>query len=171
MKIPRYLVIALAATGLVVMASQFWGQSEEPSSVVRPVKSVRNPATAAAVTRQADERQEIVDLFPVPEVLQPVAAPEPQSPAVAEKIDPPFAFQVVGAWWKDGQRIVIISDGAHSRLLCQQCQAAGVVRPGEALALEWRLDSIADDHLMVEWLPQNLLKRIELGDLKSKPAR
>ncbi|OON41341.1 hypothetical protein BTJ39_05095 [Izhakiella australiensis] len=169
MRIPRYLVIALAVTGVIVVASQFYDRPTEVAPVARALKPTRSVTPGAAAARQAEAPHEIIDLFPVPEVLKPASAA--QKPPPPKKVEPPFTFQVMGAWWKEGKRIVIISDGIQSLLLCQRCRAANVIRPGDNITPEWQLRALADDHLEVEWLPQKLLKRIELGDLKSEPTR
>lgn len=170
MKIPRYLVIALAVTIIAVAASQFIGEPEDEPLVARPLEPSRTVTTVAAATRQTETQQEIVDLFPVPETPKPAVIAE-HKPPPPERVEPSFPFQVVGAWWKDNKRVVIISNGIQSPLLCQTCRMEGVIHPGGAITPEWQLHAIADDHLIVEWLPQKLLKRIELGDLKSEPTR
>lgn len=165
MKLPSYLVIALFLTGCAVLASQFFSTDEASTSVVAPLKVKPKPVNKTP----AEEQVDVIDLFP--SSVRHVTAPDIVRPVVKTPEIPAFPYQVVGAWWQGGTRIVIISNGNHDRLICQRCGVKNALHAGSAVTSEWRLIKIADDAITVEWEPQKLLKRIELGDLKSAPIR
>lgn len=165
MRIPRYLVIALFLTGCAVVASEFVTANEASHPVDAPLK-VRPASEKKA---PMEELTDFVDLFP--SGVRHVAVPDVVAPVVPAPQEPAFPYQVVGAWWQEGKRIVIISNGHHDRLICQRCGIKDALHPGSAVTPEWRLIKIADDAITVEWEPQKLLKHIELGDLKSAPIR
>ncbi|WP_336768904.1 hypothetical protein [Pantoea endophytica] len=165
MKLPRYLVIALFLTGCAVVASEFFTTDDISTPVAAPLKVRPVPEKKASV----EELTDFVDLFP--SGLRHVVAAEVVRPVIPVPQEPAFPYLVVGAWWQKGERIVIISNGNHDRLICQRCGVKDAIHPGSAVTPEWRLIKIADDAMTVEWEPQKLLKHIELGDLKSAPIR
>ncbi|HFK7188292.1 hypothetical protein [Serratia odorifera] len=172
MKLPRYLIVALAVTALLVIWSQFTAEPEEEGPALRTLtqgKPAKQTNSRPAVLTTADP---LVDLFPVPRqavIEQRQKAVRPAEPV--KRPEPILSLHVLGAWWDSGERVVILSDGKQNKLLCQSCRTKGYIRPGEQLLPEWILKTLADDHLMVEWQPEHISKRIELDDLKSKPTR
>lgn len=170
MMLPRYLIISLAVTSLLVVWSQFdreQGAGVSSSVVIRHHKKSISPAPG-----REDKSDYIIDLFPARQPQNLVVQEKKRTqPEPVKKIDPPFPLQVMGAWWENNERIVILSDDRRNVLLCKQCRMKGYIRPGEYLLPEWKLLILSDDHLIVEWQPERISKRIELGDLKSKPTR
>lgn len=170
MKLPRYLIVGLAVTALLVIWSQFTTEPEEEGLTLNTLaqgKPAKHMHSRSETSVAADP---MVDLFPVPRT--PVIEQDAMRPTeAAKRPDPILPLQVLGAWWDSGQRVVILSDGKQNKLLCQTCRTKGYVRPGEQLLPDWTLMTLADDHLMVEWQPEHISKRIELDDLKSKPTR
>ncbi|WP_345828058.1 hypothetical protein AAGR22_13975 [Erwinia sp. HDF1-3R] len=171
MKIPRYLVIALALTGASLLVSEFLFPEQDVIQPAQPLTPRQAVKSAGTPTARLTAQEGFSDLFPVPERLQVKPALRDSVPVPERPAAPQFPFNVAGGWWKGGQRIIIITDGTVDRLLCRECSTEGAVRPGKAITPEWQLNEIAADHLTVEWLPQKLLERIELGDLKSEPTR
>ncbi|RYC43343.1 hypothetical protein [Pectobacterium zantedeschiae] len=171
MKLPRYLIVALTITLGLVIWSQLSAEDadEETTRIPAVTRSVQGkaPRTAATETRKEEV---LVDLFPV---RSPPMSPVKQTekPQPVEKREPAFPLKTVGAWWENGERIVILSDGELNVLLCTQCQIKDAVRPGKVIVPTWRLITLSKDHLMVEWQPEHTMKRIELGDLTSRPAK
>ncbi|MHC9060946.1 hypothetical protein [Pantoea sp. y20] len=165
MKLPRYLVIALLLTGCALVASECFTADEALPTVAVP----RNVRPAPEKKASGKEQNEFVDLFP--SGVRHIVVPDFVRPVVQAQQVPAFPYYVVGAWWQEGKRIVIISNGNHDRFICQRCGIKNALHPGSAVTPEWRLTKIADDAITVEWEPQKLLKQIELGDLKSAPIR
>jgi len=168
MKLPRYLIIMLVVTVALVLWSQL-DVTEEPEQFYNVATSQKIKKTNKTGIRKIQD-DVIVDLFPVLQKNQPEKT-ENKSLDTVKKIEPVFPLQVVGAWWEKGQKVVILSDGELNILLCKNCKTRGYTTPGKEIISSWKLVALADDHLVVEWQPEKILKRIELGDLTSKPAQ
>ena len=170
MKLPRYLFVSLIITvalvlWCVVSTEQETTQHYQPRAVHSHPTVVVEPLSTAK-----NRNGRVIDLFPV--FLQAERGKEEESrPEPVTKTAPQFPLQVVGAWWEDNNRIVILNDGDRNVLLCKTCRMSGYIRPGEEILTDWRLTELAEDHLSVEWLPENISNRIELDDLTSKPTR
>lgn len=170
MKLPRYLVVSLIITVALILWSVV-STEQETTQHYQP-RAVRSHSTVVAepLSTAKNRNGQVIDLFPV--FSQTERGKEQESrPEPAIKTAPQFPLQVVGAWWENNNRIVILNDGDRNVLLCKTCQMNGYIRPGEEILTDWRLTELAEDHLSVEWLPENISNRIELGDLTSKPAR
>ncbi|AFI89651.1 hypothetical protein EXT68_02820 [Pectobacterium parmentieri] len=171
MKLPRYLIVVLTITLGLVVWSQLSADSADEETTSTPAMT-RTPQgkVPRAVATETRKKEELVDLFPV---RSPPVTPENQTekPQPVKKREPAFPLKAVGAWWENGERIVILSDGELNVLLCTQCQIKDAVRPGHVIVPTWRLITLSKDHLTVEWQPEHTMKRIELDDLTSRPAK
>ncbi|MDR3432779.1 MAG: hypothetical protein P4L95_12895 [Rouxiella aceris] len=181
MKLPRYLQIALLITGLLVLYSLIG--DEEPASM--PL-SVINPLSQNAHTRSADQhhRQSVsesksddfIDLFP--SAIKSAALEQSQEVSIATKqsqrqeaaiVVPPLPFQLVGAWWSNHQRTLMLQAEDQQWIICRRCRAAKRVWTGMKLTDDWQLKSVSADSLTFIWLPQMQEQHLALGDMKSEP--
>lgn len=168
MRLPRYLVVAMIVTSGLVLWAQFSSEQDQSEQGMKLTSPSIAPGVAPVPV--TDEQTPAIDLFPVP--FRQAPQPEEQKKgAMDQKTVPPFPLPVVGAWWQGNDRIVILSDGQTNTLLCAGCQRPGYIGPGELITPEWKFKAMADDAISVEWLPENMTQRIDLGDLKSKPAQ
>lgn len=169
MKLPRYLQVALVITVGLLLWSQF---SDEDPEVLTPVARrpanntpapVQSPMTPAATAR--------INLFPVPEMKQKESlktdVARPQPPAVPQT--PPLPLSVMGAWWNQNQRIVIITDGKQSWPVCNRCKAEGKIWLGSTPVSGWTLTDVTQEYLQFEWQATHVRQQLMLDDLASEP--
>lgn len=173
MKLPPYLIIALVIAGALVLWSQFFVDSEEEFPVVRrnePKSVVKKPPLPPENIAVDDE---IVDLFPRPAVPKKEVIEElpPLEEPKLEEMVPQFPLDVLGAWWSEGHRILILSDGTKNYLVCKHCQDHTHLKEGDLITPDWKLIKIEDDALSVEWQPKHIVKHVDLADLKSEPTK
>lgn len=170
MKLPRYLQLALVLTAGLVFWSLFSG--EEAPEVPRQKASVSPPRPPTP--EQEAPRQTRIDLFAAPhhtareeaEKLSETGKPE-QAPLPTAPLLP---LQILGAWWENHQRIILLTDGKETWPVCERCQADGRIWTGSAPVSDWILKAVAKDHLLFEWQPGHIQQRLELGELQSEPT-
>lgn len=181
MKLPRYLQISLLITGLLVLYTLI-----VDDEAVSPPLSVINPLSQTAQTRSADRHRrqpvlenrsdDFVDLFP--SAIKPVAREQSkQAPIVEEPpqyqepeiMAPPLPFQLVGAWWSNHQRTLMLQADDQQWIICRSCRASTRVWTGMKLTDDWQLKSVSADSLTFIWLPQMQELHLALGDMKSEP--
>ncbi len=107
----------------------------------------------------AADAPRIVDVFPaqswaslgaedaVAAEPAPVAAPEPEPPALDAPIDArpvePMPFDIAGEWRENGKRIVVLEGGGRTFLLCEsRCGVRDAVLPGGEVADGYRLKTL-----------------------------
>lgn len=169
MKLPRYLQVAILVTTMAVLWSLFTDEGvpnayevTSASSPARPVKTI-TPDTKY-------ERTNRINLFPLPQQIQDGGEKElnraPQAPDT-----PPLPLVVLGAWWEKQQRIIVLTDGDKSWLVCQRCSIEGKIWIGSEAIRGWTLKAVEKKHLLFEWKLSQTEKRLELDDLKSEPLQ
>ncbi|KAB7894661.1 hypothetical protein GA565_00965 [Rouxiella sp. S1S-2] len=176
MKLPRYLQIALLATCALVLYSLLGDEADEPI----PLAVVHRAATPSAVdispTASSLQKQGFVDLFPsATKPLKPTSEQESmhKAPVVAivqEPLVPRLPFNLVGSWWSDGQRALMLQQGSQHWIICKKCRAPQRVWIGMPLNKDWQLKSVSTDSLTFLWLPQMREQRLPLGDMKYEPT-
>ncbi|CAM3741944.1 hypothetical protein BS639_02640 [Rouxiella silvae] len=176
MKLPRYLQIALLATCALALYSLLGDEADEPV----PLSVVHRAPSPSAVkitpTATSQLEQSFVDLFP--SGIKPLKpAPELEAvhkaPVVAkveEPLVPSLPFNLVGSWWSDGQRALMLQQGSQHWIICKKCRAPQRVWIGMPLNKDWQLKSVSTDSLTFLWLPQMREQRLPLGDMKSEPT-
>lgn len=166
MKLPRYLQVALVLTAGLALWSQF--SSDETQETVhlrapttRPAPAVKPSAEPLTTVRR--------DLFPPhneheesPETVAVEVAPPPPSA-------PPLPLQVLGAWWEQRQRIIILTDGQETWPVCERCRADGKIWLGDSPVSGWTLTEVANDYLQFEWTATHMHQRLSLEELTSEP--
>lgn len=171
MKLPRYLQVMLVLSGALSLWSALSGDEPEAENLlpVRQTPKVSNVGAAPAAPAAADNQS--ANLFPFQgQPIEPARAPTPATPTVAAPpAAPPIPFKVVGAWWSNNQRLLVLSDGKESWIVCSQCKVQERIRPGDKLNDHWQLTEIAADSLTFRWLPLQNDQRLPLDDMKSKP--
>lgn len=165
MKLPLYLKLLLLVTiGLAVWA-QFSG--DETGDVVvtnAATPETQKPARVSPPSRVADKQTEaIADLFPV----YSTAVKAAPVPAVQGAL---FPFRATGLWLSEGAKIIMITDGIGNWLLCDACHKAGFVRPGGLITPAWRLQAIAENHVIIESLPGHVQNSVSLNSLNIKSS-
>ena len=58
-------------------------------------------------------------------------------------------FQAVGEWVEGDQRIVIVESEGQTYLLCQRCPIGEAIRPGGALAKNYRLRALEEQRAVL----------------------
>lgn len=140
-------------------------------------------ATGGPVRASADDA---VDLFPpqpwaslvngsLPQPEKPVAdaapSPEGDGAALPEALTDPAAaalvaapFEAVGEWVEGDQRIIVLENQGQAYLLCQRCEVAGVVRPGQTLAHHYQFRALEASRAVLQD-PQGRVIHIDLTSL------
>ncbi len=165
MKLPLYLKVSLALTGCLVAWTLFHGDTSTGVS--------RNPQTAPAIVHTGNVKTpsampagsgELADLFPV------YAKPATQTTGSTATAIPEvyFPFQLAGIWLSERQKIIIITDGMRSWLLCDKCGRPGFTQAGDVLNADWKLQSIEPEFLKFEAMSGHAEKRLDLNSLKIK---
>jgi hypothetical protein len=174
MKLPRYLQLAIAVTVGLVIWSQFVSDEDPDELTLSPSTAQRTRPAATTTPATKPDSASWVNLFPGPVKADKNApgqsgasAPPPPPPPSA----PPLPLQVMGAWWSQQQRIVIITDGNQTWPVCKRCQADGKIWIGSSPVAGWSLVDVANDHLLFEWQATHTRKRLELDDLQAEPTR
>lgn len=167
MKLSPWLMVLLALTAVLMV--WIWWPETTATFVSGPVQVKKSQKRASP----AREEVPVVDLFPVSgEVKQMDAEVKvEETREAAPPTAPELPFQVVGSWWDDGQRTLVLSDGVQTWLICQHCHKKDFYAPGALITREWRLTEVAKDFLRFEWLPEKLTRRIALEELAVKPER
>ena len=130
-----------------------------------------------------------VDLFPpqpwasllsgnVPRLEEPTpdaaAPPEGDGAALQEALTDPAAaalaaapFEAVGEWVEGDQRIIVLENQGQAYLLCQRCDVAGVVRPGQTLAHHYQFRALEASRAVLQD-PQGRVIHIDLTPLSTQ---
>ena len=169
MKLPRYLQLALVLTAGAAIWSQF--ADEEISQAPLEVQPVSRPRPAPAKKEAAHSTR--VDLFSTPHSRArdlTETQPESEQPEKAAPTAPPIPLQVLGAWWENRQRIIVLTDGKETWPVCERCKADGRIWIGSSPVDNWILKTVANDHLLFEWQPSHIQQRLELDELQSEPT-
>jgi len=149
----RWLAVALVA----VLAAAFWPAGEETVEVVERSQSPRElPAAApqavdsgiaarpaAPVTAERLPRMQ-ANLFPRQTWVQPpkpIIQPPPPPPK-----PPPLPFKYLGHWVEDGQLTVFLMQGEQPI----------IVKPGQVLPGNWRVDEITARAVVFTYLPLDM---------------
>lgn len=168
MKLPNYLTVLLVITlGMVIWT--LLSDNCEPE-ISLSLSTQRPKDDSLLFFSEEFKEEDIIELFPAKKTQEKKSDTTPK-PASEKKAEPVFPLQVVGAWWENGERIVILSNTEENILLCNHCHKKGQINPGDMIIPAWKLITLADDHLVVRSVPEQTTKRIELGDLITKPAR
>jgi len=171
MKLPRYLQVMLVLTAVLSLWSALNGDEPEEENLLPVRQSAEVSHAAAAPAQPATPGNPSENLFPFQgEPVKPARAPEPAAPPVARQPPAPqLPFKVVGAWWNNNQRLLVLTNGKESWIVCRQCKLRESIRPGDKLDNNWQLTEIAADALTFRWLPLQNDQRLPLDDMKSKP--
>lgn len=178
MKLPRYLLIALlisCALSFYALLSDNEVKDFQPTQVknvyARPQIKAGQAAASELSKKNTDDN--FVDLFP--SAIKPVLAVKQtivampkisQSPEVTTPILP---FALMGAWWADHQRVLLLKGNNKSWVLCGSCRVEGRIWIGMQLTDNWQLKNVSADRLTFVWLPQMREQNLDLGDLKFEP--
>ncbi|WP_129544052.1 hypothetical protein [Serratia sp. 1D1416] len=167
MKLPPYLIILLIMTLGLLM----WGMLSDDVQEEPILSELTEPKvyTLSNIQHKKNKEAHIVDLFPVRKMTGNNAK-EIKTPQPERKKELIFPLKVVGGWWESGKRIIVLSDTERNFLLCRECQGKDYIQPGKMIIPDWQLNILADDHLVVESTSSHIKKRIELGDLTTKPT-
>lgn len=169
MKLPRYLQLALVLTAGATIWSLVTG--EEVSQAPHQVQPVSRPRPAPAKQETAHSTR--IDLFSTLRNRAQNAAekkPESERAEKAQPAAPPLPLQVLGAWWENRQRIIVLTDGKETWPVCERCKADGKIWIGSSPIDDWMLKAVANDHLLFEWQPSHIQQRLELDELQSEPT-
>lgn len=105
---------------------------------------------------------------PAPDVAP---APEGDGAALLEALtDPADAaavaapFEAVGEWVEGEQRIIVLENQGQAYLVCQRCDVAGVVRPGQTLAHHYQFRALEASRAVLQD-PQGRVIHIDLTSL------
>ncbi|WNN45057.1 MULTISPECIES: hypothetical protein [Winslowiella] len=168
MKLPRYLQVMLLLTAVISLWSALSGDAQEEESLLtvsqpHPVRDIPTTPAPPAIAGNASD-----DLFPYQgNPVEPASAPATARPEKPRA--PQLPFKVVGAWWSNNQRLLVLTDGRESWIVCRQCKLQESIRPGDKLDNNWQLMEIATDSLTFRWLPLKNDQHLSLDDMKSKP--
>jgi len=58
-------------------------------------------------------------------------------------------FHAVGEWVEGGQRIVVVENEGQTYLICQRCDVSEAIRPGGALAKDYRLRALEAERVVL----------------------
>lgn len=73
-------------------------------------------------------------------------------------------FDAVGEWVEGDQRIIVLAHQGQTYLLCRRCDAAGAVRPGQALAKRYQFLALEASRAVLKD-PQGRVIHIDLTPL------
>lgn len=175
MKLPRYLQLSLVATLALVIWSQF---NDETLTTANPPTQPKRAATAssAAATKVASGTPARANLFRLPvseadtvAMREAKAKAKAKATAPAEPLTPPLPLKVLGAWWSQQQRIIILTDGMDTWPVCDKCKVQGKIWLGSTPVSKWSLVEVTPDHLLFEWQATHARQRIALDDFASEP--
>lgn len=167
MKLPPYLIILI----LMTLGLLMWGMLSDNDQAEPLLSELTEPKvyTLSNVQHKKNKEAHVVDLFPsrktTDDKTKEIKKPQPE-----KKKNLIFPLKVVGGWWENGKRIIVLSDTERNFLLCRKCQGKDYIHPGEMIIPGWKLNILADDHLVVESTSSHIKKHIELGDLTTKPT-
>lgn len=155
---PRHLLLGFAL--LATVAAAVWVSGREPEGDNEPVraKPARTPAPRGAPSEPAPalatpqprtaSGEEIVNLFP----RQSWYVPPPPPPASA----PPLPFSYLGKYI-DGNEVVVFVSSADQNF---------VVRKGDIINGNYRIDEIEPPTMTVTYLPLKQKQTLEIGRAK-----
>lgn len=172
MKLPRYLQIALLLTGALVLYTLLSDDAED-IDVVTGIYRIQQAVSEDKNSKNAEYPKStgnFVNLFP--------PAIKPQSEKVVsqeiikapEIVTPPLPFKVIGAWWSEGQRTLVLQDAGRQWIICQHCRATEPIWIGMQITPEWKLRGISADRLTFVWLPQMREQHLALGAMNTEPT-
>ena len=165
MTLPRYLQVALLLSVLAAIGSLLFLE-EAPEIHLPEQTAATTPLTLYPQNNRQTPRQ---DLFSVPVKVLPTPVKTPDKPSV-RPATPPFPLQVMGAWWSQNQRIILLTNGHNTWPVCKGCKAEEKIWIGDQPVAGWVLKAVATDHLLFEWQLTHAQQRLELGDLHSEPT-
>lgn len=162
---PRMRSIAILGAVLLAplsSAERLAGKEPAPSNVVQPAERLRDGersgtqrpgATAVASLAgrlpRAPMNGRIDDIFPAQTWVPPPAAAAAPAP-----VAPPFPYTYVGKFIMDDTPVVLLG----------RQDASFVVRSGETLEGDYRVDSITPELMTLTYLPLNQRQTLRLGD-------
>jgi hypothetical protein len=175
MKLPRYLQFALLITGALVLYSLVDDAPdgvEEIAVVQRPAHVDSNRLTPVSELKPQDG---FIDIFPsgikpadVQTSREVLATPKDAEPP--KIVTPPLPFRLVGAWWSDNQRALMLQQADQQWIICRRCRAPERVWTGMNLTKDWQLKSVSAQSLTFIWLPQMREQHMALGDMDAEPT-